>query len=159
MYIYAGQFPRLLETFIIALLQCFLLKQRDGKMGKREIAVTFRTVTPVWTGNAWQQMTEIRPSSLIGSLRFWFETIMYFAGVLNEKDFDFKKGRFEKELNKLERRELLEIFHDREGIGSCNNLCKIIKYLLDKKKDTYILSNFWNYRLEGIDRNQKHYTN
>ncbi len=69
-------------------------------MGKKEVTVIFETITPLWTGNAWQGMTEteIRPSSLVGSLRFWFETIMYFAGILKEKDFDSKKGRFEKEI-------------------------------------------------------------
>ncbi len=41
-------------------------------MAKKEITVTFRTITPLWTGDAWQNNGEIRPSSLIGSLRFWF---------------------------------------------------------------------------------------
>jgi CRISPR-associated protein Cmr1 len=38
-----------------------------------EIKVTFETVTPLYTGDAWQESKEIRPSSLIGGLRFWFE--------------------------------------------------------------------------------------
>ena len=41
-------------------------------MAKKEITITFRTITPLWTGDAWQNNREIRPSSLIGSLRFWF---------------------------------------------------------------------------------------
>ncbi len=42
-------------------------------MAKKEVEVTFRTITPLWTGDAWQNNSGIRPSSLIGSLRFWFE--------------------------------------------------------------------------------------
>ncbi len=41
-------------------------------MAKKEVTVTFKTITPLWTGDAWQNNREIRPSSLIGSLRFWF---------------------------------------------------------------------------------------
>ena len=39
---------------------------------KKEVTITFETITPLWTGDAWQDNREIRPSSLIGSLRFWF---------------------------------------------------------------------------------------
>jgi CRISPR-associated protein Cmr1 len=38
-----------------------------------EIEVIFETITPLYTGDAWQESEEIRPSSLIGGLRFWFE--------------------------------------------------------------------------------------
>jgi len=52
---------------------------------------------------------EIRPSSLIGSLRFWFEVICYFGGVCSAKDFDKEKGRFEKDIkNKDVKEKLLE---------------------------------------------------
>ena len=72
---------------------------------KKEVEVTFETITPLWTGDAWQDNREIRPSSLVGSLRFWFEVIMYFAGVLeiqrkNGKVINFKEGRFEKEMDR-----------------------------------------------------------
>jgi len=39
----------------------------------KEIKVTFNTLTPLWTGDAWGDNREIRPSSIMGSLRFWFE--------------------------------------------------------------------------------------
>ncbi|MDI3529269.1 MAG: CRISPR-associated protein Cmr1 [Thermoanaerobacter sp.] len=68
-------------------------------MSKKEINVDLETITPLWTGDAWQKNTEIRPSSLMGSLRFWLEVICYF--VL-KKDFDSKKGRFEEEVNQDE---------------------------------------------------------
>ncbi len=78
-------------------------------MAKIPVEVTFETITPLWTGDAWGKMHEIRPSALIGSLRFWFEVLMYFGGILKEKDFDPNKGRFEKELNYKEfRKKLLE---------------------------------------------------
>ena len=41
-------------------------------MSKKEVLVKFQTLTPLWTGDAWQDNNEIRPSALIGSLRFWF---------------------------------------------------------------------------------------
>ncbi|RTZ60487.1 MAG: hypothetical protein DSZ31_01930 [Gammaproteobacteria bacterium] len=68
-------------------------------MAKIPVEVTFETITPLWTGNAWGEMNEIRPSALIGNLGFWFEVLMYFGGVLEEKYFDREKGRFEKELD------------------------------------------------------------
>ncbi|MGC8771769.1 MAG: RAMP superfamily CRISPR-associated protein [Brevinematia bacterium] len=71
-------------------------------MGKKEISVDLKTITPLWTGDAWQENTKIRPSSLMGSLRFWFEVICYFAGIVSEKDFDSKKGRFERDVNEKE---------------------------------------------------------
>ncbi len=41
-------------------------------MNFKEVKITFKTITPLWTGDAWQENKEIRPSSLMGSLRFWF---------------------------------------------------------------------------------------
>ncbi|HHW58082.1 MAG TPA: hypothetical protein GXX15_10590 [Clostridia bacterium] len=71
-------------------------------MSKKEINVDLETITPLWTGDAWQENIKIRPSSLMGSLRFWFEVICYFMGILSKKDFDSKKGRFEEEVNQDE---------------------------------------------------------
>jgi len=76
-------------------------------MSKVEVKVQFETITPLWTGDAWMENNEIRPSSLIGSLRFWFEVICYFGGVCSEKDFDEKKGRFEKDIKNDEIKERL----------------------------------------------------
>jgi len=52
-----------------------------------EIKVTFETITPLWTGDAWGKNHTIRPSSIIGSLRFWFEVICYFAGITTNDDY------------------------------------------------------------------------
>jgi CRISPR-associated protein Cmr1 len=67
-------------------------------MANNKIKVIFETITPLYTGDAWQEFKEIRPLSLIGSLRFWFEVICYFGGICSESDFDKKKGRFEKDI-------------------------------------------------------------
>jgi len=78
-------------------------------MGKKEINVIFETITPLWTGDAWQESKEIRPSSLVGSLRFWFEVICYFGGVDKEEDFDASKGRLEREIDQEELKKKLII--------------------------------------------------
>lgn len=58
-----------------------------------KVKVTFETITPLWTGNAWQENVKIRPSSIINSLRFWFEIFCYF------NDIEVKSYEEEKELN------------------------------------------------------------
>jgi CRISPR-associated protein Cmr1 len=85
-------------------------------MSKVEIKVQFETITPLWTGDAWMENNEIRPSSLIGSLRFWFEVICYFGGICSEKDFDKEKGRFEKKISQEEfKKKLLKHGSDFRG--------------------------------------------
>lgn len=71
-------------------------------MSKKEVTVHLETITPLWTSDAWQKNTKSRPSSLIGSLRFWFEVICYFSGIVPKNDFDMGKGRFEKEVEEKE---------------------------------------------------------
>ncbi|ACX73145.1 CRISPR-associated RAMP protein, Cmr1 family [Methanocaldococcus vulcanius M7] len=53
-----------------------------------KLNVKFKTLTPLWTSNAWGQCIEIRSSSIIGSLRFWFEVLCYFNGIVNDNYFD-----------------------------------------------------------------------
>jgi len=85
-------------------------------MSKSEIDVTFQTITPLLTGDAWMENHEIRPSSLIGSLRFWFEVICYFGGICSERDFDKEKGRFEKDIKNDEiKKRLLKYGTDFDG--------------------------------------------
>ena len=91
----------------------------------KEIKVTFKTITPLWTGDAWGDCKEIKPSAIMGSLRFWFETIMYFRGILENEDFNSKSGRFEKEVD----RKKLKDFVQKHG----NDKVEIIKYLINKQ--------------------------
>jgi CRISPR-associated protein Cmr1 len=70
----------------------------NNEIKANEIKVIFETITPLYTGDAWQESKEIRPSSLIGNLRSWFEVICYFGGICSERDFDKEKGRFEKDI-------------------------------------------------------------
>ena len=53
--------------------------------------VTFRTVTPLYFGDAWMKNTVLRASSIMGSLRFWFEVICYFAGITTNADYKGKE--------------------------------------------------------------------
>jgi len=76
-------------------------------MSKVEVKVNFETITPLWTGDAWMENSVIRPSSLMGSLRFWFEVICYFGDVCSKSEFDKDKGRFEKDIKNDEIRKKL----------------------------------------------------
>ncbi len=35
-----------------------------------------KTLTPIWTGNVYGDSTELRETSILGSLRWWFEAIV-----------------------------------------------------------------------------------
>ncbi len=80
-----------------------------------EVTVEFKTITPIYTGDAWQECREIKPASIMGSLRFWFEVLCYFNGVISDGYFDkegapkesldyndFRKKLYEKINRKLE---------------------------------------------------------
>ena len=56
-------------------------------MKVKEYKVTFFTVTPLYCGDAWMQNAAPRASSIMGSLRFWFEVICYFAGITTNADY------------------------------------------------------------------------
>ena len=58
-----------------------------------QIKVKFETITPIWTGDAWGENSEIRPSSIMGSLRFWFEVYCHFSGieVKEKEELNYKK--------------------------------------------------------------------
>ena len=79
-----------------------------------EVKVKFKTITPLWTGDAWMENREIRPSSIIGSLRFWFEVICYFAGITTDDDYENGKlkGNIE---NKNFRQEFLKLKEKLKG--------------------------------------------
>ncbi len=68
---------------------------------EREVRVKFNTVTPLWTGDAWQDNREIRPSSLIGSLRFWFA--FYWEVMKDGKTERLNNGVPNDNLKKLEK--------------------------------------------------------
>lgn len=85
-------------------------------MAKVKLKVDFETITPLWTGDAWMKNSGIRLSSLIGSLRFWFEVICYFGGICKKEEFDSGKGRFEKDIKNDEiRKKLLDFGTDFNG--------------------------------------------
>lgn len=53
----------------------------------KKLPVTFETITPLFTGDCNQEMTEIKPTSIMGSLRFWFEVICHFSGKFNNEAY------------------------------------------------------------------------
>jgi CRISPR-associated protein Cmr1 len=67
------------------------------------IKINFKTLTPLWTGDAWGESNKIRPSSIMGSLRFWFEVICYFAGIT--KKGNYKDSKLNDNLDEKEFRE------------------------------------------------------
>lgn len=42
----------------------------------KEFKVTFKTLTPIWTGNAERESTQLRETGIIGSLRWWYESLV-----------------------------------------------------------------------------------
>jgi CRISPR-associated protein Cmr1 len=57
-------------------------------MKTHDYCVSFETITPLWFGNSWSEnAAPFKASSLIGSLRFWFEVICYFSGITTNKDY------------------------------------------------------------------------
>ena len=42
----------------------------------KEIKVTFNTLTPLWTGDAWQKSDKLKLTGIIGSFRWWFEALV-----------------------------------------------------------------------------------
>lgn len=55
--------------------------------------VSFETITPLFTGDVNQKMTEIRPASIMGSLRFWFDVICHFSGINGNFKYDKDKKK------------------------------------------------------------------
>ena len=103
-----------------------------NNMGKVELKVKFETLTPLWTGNAWGQCMEIRPSSILGSLRFWFEVLCYFSGIINDDYFD-EDGKLIETLdyNKF-REQLKEKIKDKLKNGEGYNIEELIDETLNE---------------------------
>ncbi len=74
----------------------------------KNITVNFQTLTPLWTGDAWGENNTIRPSSIIGSLRFWFYVYCKSVNIPLEKK-NQKEGLitnlndYVKEYNRMEK--------------------------------------------------------
>ncbi len=68
-----------------------------------KIVVEFETITPIYTGDAWGKNSEIKASSVMGSLRFWFEVYCYFAGIDVKENEELKDKDYQKILKSLKR--------------------------------------------------------
>jgi len=60
-----------------------------------EIKVTFKTITPIWIGDAYGDCKDIKAQSILGALRFWFEIYCKSCGIKtdsgNNEKFDYKE--------------------------------------------------------------------
>lgn len=71
-------------------------------MNMKEVMLKLETITPLWTGDAWQENRDLRPSSLMGGLRFWFE--FYWGYIINQssvRDRSLASTARKKEINDL----------------------------------------------------------
>jgi len=85
-----------------------------------EVKVIFNTITPLFIGNAWGECEEIKPASLMGALRFWFE--IYFLLELLKSPKEGKESERESEEDKENKIKLfLENYLNSEG-RPCENL-------------------------------------
>jgi CRISPR-associated protein Cmr1 len=65
-----------------------------------EISVQFETITPIWTGDAWMNSSELKPSAIMGALRFWFEVFCFYSGIEVKQPEQDKLDEKLKEKNK-----------------------------------------------------------
>ena len=69
----------------------------------KEFKVTFKTLTPLWTGDAWGRCDELKLTGLIGSLRWWFEALVRGLGgnacdPTSDKKCELNQKKFKKAL-------------------------------------------------------------
>jgi len=80
-----------------------------------EFTVTLKTLTPLWTGDAWRRNQEIKPQSIMGALRFWFEVYCHAVGIevkeYNKENVNYKEFRkkLEEKIRQNSDRELFEL--------------------------------------------------
>ncbi len=108
-------------------------------MGK--IVVEFETITPIYTGDAWGKNSEIKASSVMGSLRFWFEVYCHFTGIDVKENEELKDKDYQKILKSL-----------KKDIDNGKNIDDIDKYIFDKLSLTLSSKIFgctgWKSRIE-----------
>ncbi|KIM12164.1 MAG: hypothetical protein KU38_04475 [Sulfurovum sp. FS08-3] len=69
---------------------------------KEKIEIEFETITPIWTGDAWSENSELKATAIMGSLRFWFEVYCHFAGIEVKEKEELDYGEFIKQRKKIE---------------------------------------------------------
>ena len=123
-------------------------------MNNSQIKVVFETITPLYTGDAWRENTNIRPSSLLGSLRFWFETICFFSGIVDETDYKdgILKDNFDYDIYKK------GIINNGCGFDSLNDLFNEMKLPLPER--IFGTTGFKSrIRIAEIEFNNKNFSN
>lgn len=61
--------------------------------------ITMDAVTPLWSGDAWgRSETELRPTTLLGSLRYWLKVIGHAAGLPVRENERLDYNKFNKDV-------------------------------------------------------------
>lgn len=76
------------------------------------VEIKMLTQTPVYTGDAFSKSYDLKPQSLLGSLRFWFEVFCFAAGELdtNYKKEELKADTFYSEVNEILEKQEVSLF-------------------------------------------------
>lgn len=105
-------------------------------MSKKEVVIRFETITPLWFGDAWQKNEKIRPSALMGSLRFWFSVYWKFIKIGQIENLNDENVPADNLLNlKKDKKTFMDILlqHMRDGnIGDDFNFDKEVDNVLDE---------------------------
>jgi len=86
-----------------------------------KVKVEFETITPIFTGDAWGKNSEIKASSVMGSLRFWFEVYCHFTGIDVKEKEELKDKDYQRILQNL-----------KKDIDDGKDIDDIDKYIFDR---------------------------
>jgi len=114
--------------------------------------VQFETVTPIWTGDAWGENSEIKPSSVMGSLRASFGfyckkkkialSKLNNKGIISEK-FDYthyKKNINKKSIKKILKEQKISLESQLFGCTGWKSRIIIENIKFEKKDDKFQLT-------------------
>ena len=52
------------------------MKREDRRNERSALVITFKTLTPLWTGDANRNCTDLKESGILGSLRWWAKAVL-----------------------------------------------------------------------------------
>ncbi len=116
---------------------------------------SFKSLTPVWTGDAWWEMKEIRPSSIYGSIRFWFEVFLWCSCDENKSNKEFCKiikNLFKSDNTKQNWKRLISfnVYLNWKEIFEWN----LVEFLFGKDRWRGLveleIKDLWNFFVEGL---------
>ncbi|MBU1669041.1 type III-B CRISPR module RAMP protein Cmr1 [bacterium] len=117
---------------------------------QEEITIEFETITPIWTGDAWSENSELKATAIMGSLRFAFrECYKDDTAKLSKLDnvnnvpneiLDYEK--FKKSIGKKNIKEILdeqEISLESQLFGCTRWKSRIVIHSIEADKDKFTL--------------------